>query len=55
MKQMFTATENNNSTIILEKRVAEQQNLKVGDSVAIDFPSGARTLKIVGFFGPEIP
>jgi len=55
MQQMFTELKTDNSTIILEKRVAEQQNLKVGDSIAIDFPSGARTLKIVGFFGPEIP
>ena len=54
-KQMFSEMKSDNSTIILEQRVAEEYNLKVGDSIAIDFSSGARTLKIVGFFGPEIP
>ena len=55
MKQAFTAMENNNMTIILEQRVAEEYNLTVGDTIAIDFASGARTLTIVGLFGPKIP
>ncbi len=55
VQQMFTAMENNNMTIILEQRVAEEYNLKVGDTIAIDFASGARTLTIVGLFGPKIP
>ena len=55
MQQAFNAMENNNMTIILEQRVAEEYNLKVGDTIAIDFPSGARTLTIVGLFGPKIP
>ena len=49
MKQMA----NDNSTIILESRVAKQLNLKLYDHVTIDFASCARSLKIVGFFGPE--
>jgi ABC-type lipoprotein release transport system permease subunit len=42
-----------NSTIILERSVAQQLNLKLYDHVTIDFPSCPRSLKIVGFFGPE--
>lgn len=55
VSQMFNAMENNNMTIILEQRVAEEYNLKVGDTIAIDFASGARTLTIVGLFGPKVP
>jgi len=43
----------NNMTIILERRVAEQYNMNLYDEIGIDFRSGARKLKIVGFFGPE--
>jgi ABC-type antimicrobial peptide transport system permease subunit len=42
-----------NNTIILEHSVAQQLNLKLYDHVTIDFPSCPRSLKIVGFFGPE--
>jgi ABC-type antimicrobial peptide transport system permease subunit len=52
---MFHELETDNQTIILERRVAQEENLKVGDTIAINFPSGARTLRIVGFFGPELP
>ncbi|MGO8806882.1 MAG: FtsX-like permease family protein [Candidatus Bathyarchaeia archaeon] len=55
MQQAFTEMENNNQTIILEQRVAQELNLKVGDTLAIDFASGARTLTIVGLFGPKLP
>jgi len=43
----------NNMTIILERRVAKQYNMSLYDEIGIDFPSGPRKLKIVGFFGPE--
>jgi len=43
----------NNMTIILERRVAKQLNMSLYDEIGIDFRSGARKLKIVGFFGPE--
>jgi ABC-type antimicrobial peptide transport system permease subunit len=43
----------NNLTIILERRVAKQLNRGLYDEIGIDFQSGARKLKIVGFFGPE--
>ena len=54
MEQAFNELEtNNNMTIILERREANRLNLKIGDEIGIDFPSGPRKLKIVGFFGPE--
>jgi ABC-type antimicrobial peptide transport system permease subunit len=43
----------NNMTIILERRVAKQLNMSLYDEIGIDFQSGARKLKIIGFFGPE--
>jgi hypothetical protein len=43
----------NNMTIILERRVAKELNLQMNDELGIDFRSGARKLKVVGFFGPE--
>jgi ABC-type lipoprotein release transport system permease subunit len=43
----------NNMTIILERRVAKELNLQMNDEIGIDFQSGARKLKVVGFFGPE--
>jgi ABC-type lipoprotein release transport system permease subunit len=53
MEQAFKDMKANNMTIILERRVAKQYNLEMDDTIGIDFPSGARKLKIVGFFGPE--
>jgi ABC-type antimicrobial peptide transport system permease subunit len=53
IEQAFKDMKANNMTIILERRVAEQYNLKMDDTMGIDFPSGPRKLKIVGFFGPE--
>jgi ABC-type antimicrobial peptide transport system permease subunit len=53
MEQAFNDMKANNMTIILERRLAKQYNLEIGDTIGIDFPSGPRKLKIVGFFGPE--
>jgi ABC-type antimicrobial peptide transport system permease subunit len=46
-------TGTSNMTIILERRVAKDLKLTVGDDLSIDFPSGPRKLRIVGLFGPE--
>jgi ABC-type lipoprotein release transport system permease subunit len=43
----------NNMTIILERRVAKDLDLQLYDELGVDFKSGARKLKVVGFFGPE--
>jgi ABC-type antimicrobial peptide transport system permease subunit len=53
MEQAFNAMNVDNMTIILERRLAKQYNVGVGDTVGIDFPSGPRKLKVVGLFGPE--
>jgi hypothetical protein len=53
MEQAFKDMKADNMTIILERRLAKQYNLQLYDTIGIDFPSGPRKLKIVGFFGPE--
>lgn len=53
MEQAFNALKADNMTIILERRVAQQMDKQIGDTIGIDFPSGGRKLTIVGFFGPE--
>jgi ABC-type antimicrobial peptide transport system permease subunit len=53
VEDAFNQLRNNNQTIILEHRVAEDLDVKIGDEVSIDFPSGPRKLKIVALFGPE--
>jgi ABC-type lipoprotein release transport system permease subunit len=53
MEQAFKDMKANNMTIILERRLAKKYNVQLYDTIGIDFPSGPRKLKIVGFFGPE--
>ncbi|MGD6934084.1 MAG: FtsX-like permease family protein [Candidatus Bathyarchaeia archaeon] len=53
MEQAFDSLRHDNMTIILERSVAQNLNLTIGDKVGINFPSGGRKLTIVGFFGPE--
>ena len=42
-----------NNTIIIDRTLAKQLNLKLYDEVGIDFNSAPRKLRIIGFFGPE--
>jgi ABC-type antimicrobial peptide transport system permease subunit len=53
MDQAFDAMKADNMTIVLERRLAKQYNVGIGDTLGIDFPSGPRKLKVVGLFGPE--
>jgi ABC-type lipoprotein release transport system permease subunit len=53
MEQAFKDMKANNMTIILERRLAKKYNVQLYDTIGIDFPSGPRKLKIVGFYGPE--
>jgi hypothetical protein len=55
VEQMIADLQNNNNTIILDRSVAKRYDLNLYDTITIDFASGARQLKIVGFFGPEPP
>jgi ABC-type antimicrobial peptide transport system permease subunit len=51
--QMMNELKISNNTIILERGVAKRYDLHLYDTMIVDFDSGARQLKIVGFFGPE--
>ncbi len=53
VNQMLADLKGSNSTIILDKTVASQFNLKLYDTITVDFASCARQLRIIGFFGPE--
>ncbi len=53
VNQMMTDLKDSNNTIILDRSVAKQLNLKLYDEVGIDFNSCPRKLRIIGFFGPE--
>ena len=52
MQEALKQMTNDGSTIILERSVAQQLNLKLYDNVTIDFASCPRNFKIVAFFGP---
>jgi ABC-type antimicrobial peptide transport system permease subunit len=55
VSQMLKALKENNSTIILDRSVAKQLDLKLYDEITVVSGTGARPLKIVGFIGPEPP
>ncbi|RLI41143.1 hypothetical protein DRO59_07700 [Candidatus Bathyarchaeota archaeon] len=49
----FNSLAEDENSIILERRIAEQLNLEIGDSVALSLGAEKKTLKVVGFFGPS--
>jgi len=51
--QMFKDLKGNNNTIILDRSIAKQFDLKLYDEITVVFVTGARQLKIVGFVGDE--
>jgi ABC-type lipoprotein release transport system permease subunit len=53
VQQALKDLQASNNTIILDRAYAKQLNLKLYDEVAINFNSYPRTLRIIGFFGPE--
>ncbi|MCL4430594.1 MAG: ABC transporter permease [Chloroflexi bacterium] len=53
LNQMLKDLKGSNNTIILDRSIAKQYNLKLYDEVGIDFNSCPRKLRIIGFFGPE--
>ena len=53
--QMFNDLKTDNNTIILDRSIAKRYALNLYDTITVDFASGARQLKIVGFLGPEPP
>jgi ABC-type antimicrobial peptide transport system permease subunit len=50
--QMIKDLRISNNTIIVDKSLAQHYGLNMYDSIAINFASCPRTLRIVGFFGP---
>jgi ABC-type antimicrobial peptide transport system permease subunit len=54
LDQALKEMKGNNNTIILDRTVAKELNKKLYDEVAINFASCPRTLRIVGFFGPDL-
>lgn len=53
VEDTFSQLNSDNMTIILERRIAQELDVNLGDEIAIAFPSGARKLRIIAFFGPE--
>lgn len=53
VEQMLKEMHGNNNTIIIDRAIAKQLNLKLYDEVGIDFQSAPRKLRIIGFYGPE--
>ena len=49
----FNRLATENDTIILERSVAEPLKLEVDENITLNFGSLKKTLKVVGFFGPE--
>jgi ABC-type lipoprotein release transport system permease subunit len=53
VNQMMKELKASNNTIIIDRTLAKQLNLKLYDEVGIAFNSAPRKLRIIGFFGPE--
>jgi ABC-type lipoprotein release transport system permease subunit len=53
VNEIMRLMHNDNNTIVISRSLAKQLDKKLFDTIAIDFNSFPRTLKIVGFFGPE--
>jgi ABC-type antimicrobial peptide transport system permease subunit len=53
LQNALKAMKADNNTIILSRTLAKQYNKQLYDTITINFNSCPRTLKIVGFFGPE--
>jgi len=49
----FNSLATNKDTIILERSIAKQLKLEIDETVTLNFDTSTKTLKIVGFFGPE--
>jgi ABC-type lipoprotein release transport system permease subunit len=53
VEKAFGDLAEDNETIVLERSVAKSFNLTMGDDISVGFENGTRTLRVVGFFGPE--
>jgi len=53
VQDAFNALSEDNETIILERTMAASYNLEIGEELSVEFENGTKSLRIVGFFGPE--
>lgn len=53
VNEIMRLMKGDNNTIVISRALAKQLNKELYDTIAVDFRSCPRTLKIVGFFGPE--
>lgn len=53
LSDILKAFKADNNTIVISRSLAKQYNKQLYDTITINFNSCPRTLKIVGFFGPE--
>ena len=53
VNEIMRLLKSDNSTIVISRSLAKQLDKQLFDTIAVDFNSCPRTLKIVGFFGPE--
>lgn len=53
VQNAFDGLAADNNTIILDRSVAKSYNLTVGDDLSVAFENATKTLRVVGFFGPE--
>jgi ABC-type lipoprotein release transport system permease subunit len=49
----FSNLASDNYTIILERSIADSANIKVGQDISLRFGTVTKTLRVVGFFGPQ--
>jgi ABC-type antimicrobial peptide transport system permease subunit len=54
VQDAFNALSEDNDTIILDRAVAASYDLDIGEKLSVEFENGAKSLRVVGFFGPEI-
>jgi len=53
VNEIMRLMKGDNNTIVISRALAKQLNKQLYDTIAVDFRSCPRTLKIIGFFGPE--
>ena len=53
VQNAFDALAADNNTIILDRSIAMSYNLMIGDEKSVEFENGTKSLRVVGFFGPQ--
>src|SRR3990170_4780150 len=53
VEKAFGALSTDDETIVLDRSLAKSFNLTMEDEISVGFENGTKTLRVVGFFGPE--